>query len=302
MSRVHAPSRNFGDSRLAAAIVFAALIVLAARLSGASGNASDMPRKNPDQLIRDVVANELKTGTDSNDLWRYRETLRTGNATEEFEYVETPNGSLHRLLRRDGRPLSPEEARKEDERIRKMVAAPGMFEKHARNEEQDSNEARELLTMLPEAFQYRYLTRQNNLIELGFTPRPSFRPRRHEGAVFHDMEGVVWIDPGERRIAGMEGRLVNEVKFGGGILGHLEKGGTFVLHRRDVGNGHWETTLLDVNMDGKALFFKTISVRHHEEDSDFQPVDPGISLQEASNLLKKDAAIAGGAGPSSLRR
>jgi hypothetical protein len=41
------------------------------------------------------------------------------------------------------------------------------------------------------------------------------------------MEGTVWVDDKENRLAEISGRLIDEVKFGSGFLGHLDKGGTF---------------------------------------------------------------------------
>jgi hypothetical protein len=75
------------------------------------------------------------------------------------------------------------------------------------------------------------------------------------------MEGTVWLDMEQKRLVRMSGVLTSDVKFGWGVLGHLAKGGTFVVEQREVGKGHWELTRLDVDMNGKALFFKTIEVK-----------------------------------------
>ena len=91
-----------------------------------------------------------------------------------------------------------------------------------------------------------------------FRPNPAFHPTSHESEVFHYMEGTMLVDRKQHRLAALEGRLTSEVTFWRGVLGHMDKGGTFVVRQRNVGGGHWEMTSLDVQMDGKALFFKTI--------------------------------------------
>lgn len=259
------------------------------------------PRQvNPNELIRTVVANELSTHGSDSELWRFRQLHRHGGQTEEFEYVETPKGDLHRLVARNGQPLTADETRKEDERIEELVRNPRAFQRQMRSSEEDAQTERHLVEMLPSAFEYQYVSRENNLVKLSFKPQPSFRPEHREGVVFHNMEGTIWIDPAEKRIAGLEGRLINEVKFGGGFLGHLAKGGTFAVHRRDVGNGHWELTSLDVNMNGRMLLLKTINVHNDDQNSNFRPVRPGITLEEASDLLKRGASS--GAPSASLSR
>jgi hypothetical protein len=38
---------------------------------------------------------------------------------------------------------------------------------------------------------------------------------------------------------------MEEVKFGGGLLGHLDKGGTFDAKQEPITKGYWEMTGLD---------------------------------------------------------
>jgi len=45
---------------------------------------------------------------------------------------------------------------------------------------------------------------------------------------------------------------------------------------------------MNVQMNGKALFFKTIAVRQKDIRSDYQRVPDHLTLAQAANLLKKD--------------
>jgi hypothetical protein len=55
----------------------------------------------------------------------------------------------------------------------------------------------------------------------------------------------------------------------------------------EVAQGYWEMTLLHVDMKGKALFFKTISVQQRQQRSDFHQVSDNLTLSEAADLLHK---------------
>jgi hypothetical protein len=46
-------------------------------------------------------------------------------------------------------------------------------------------------------------------------------------------------------------------------------------------------TNLDVQMNGRALFFKTIAVRTKEIDTDFRRVPPATSIQQVAVLTAK---------------
>ena len=90
----------------------------------------------------------------------------------------------------------------------------------------------------------------------------------------------------------LDGRLVNEVKFAGGLLGRLEKGGQFLVKRAEIAPGDWELTELAVNMHGRALLFKTISVQQKELHQHFERFQDDLSMSDAAVLLPKQSLIA----------
>lgn len=250
------------------------------------GDGWTQEQQDPNQLMAEVIANELKAQQGDNSLWCYTRVQYLGKDTEELEFVDTPEGTIHRLLRRDGKSLSAEESRKEDARITDLLSDRAELQKREQQEKKDLREEKELLRELPAAFEFRYAGRQGQLVKLDFSPRPAFKPTGREGEVFHHMSGTVIVDPVQRRIAEIHGRLTSEVKFGGGFLGRLAKGGTFDVVQSDLGDGHWELSHLRVDMHGKILFFKTVAVNQDEEDSDFTPLPQNLSLARAAEILR----------------
>src|SRR5437667_11847600 len=71
-----------------------------------------------------------------------------------------------------------------------------------------------------------------------------------------------------------------------GLLGHLNKGGTFDVKQAEVARGYWEITLLKVQMKEKALFFKTIGVQQNYSRSDFRQVPDALTLAPAADILR----------------
>lgn len=242
------------------------------------------------ELASEVVQNELKAQDEDRSLWQYREVHQTDGHAQLLEVVQTEEGEVHRLLAVNGQFLSGDERRKEDRRISRILSDPEDFREKQRSRAHDAEQSRKLLQLLPHAFLYEYSGTADGLIKLRFTPNPSFRPASHESEVFHHMEGMMWVDRRQRRLAELDGVLVSPVKFWNGLLGHLDQGGTFCVKQRNVGGGHWQMTSLDVQMEGKALFFKTIAVREKETNSDFHLVPGGTTLKQAAEFLKIDTA------------
>jgi hypothetical protein len=106
------------------------------------------------------------------------------------------------------------------------------------------------------------------------------------------MQGEMTVETKQERLAEINGQLMEDVKFGGGLLGHLDKGGMFEVRQTEVAPGHWEVTVLGVDMKGKALLFKTIGVQETEKHSDFHLMLDDLTLAEAADILNKQIVVA----------
>lgn len=252
-----------------------------------------------DSLVREMVSVETKAQLNDHSLWRYREILDHGGRKETRDVVQTQNGTLDRLIAIDGRPIDSRQQQKEDQRSHKLATNPSELAKSKRETAEDADRERKLLQMLPDAFQYQEQGTEGGLIHLKFSPNPDFRATTREATVFHHLTGDLWIDSKSKRLARISGTLNSEVKFGGGVLGHLNRGGTFSVRQQDVGNGIWEMTDLNVQMNGKALFFHSITVHQKQECSDFRPVSGNTTPQQAAAMLKQDQQAEARATPSS---
>jgi hypothetical protein len=242
------------------------------------------------ELARYVIRNEAELGSRDQSLWTYRQLQEKDGIKKSFQVYETKDGEIDRLMAVDGQPLPPEQRATEDRRIAKLTADPSAMREEMRKQRHDAEQAAILMNILPDAFLFRYAGTQGDLVKLAFTPNPNFHPSGHPAQVFHDMAGRMLVDDKQMRLAEIDGQLSDEVKFGGGIFGHLDKGGTFSVKLRDVGSGHWEMILMNVQMNGKVLFFKTIAVREKESYDNFQPLPDGTTARQANDLMIKGPA------------
>jgi hypothetical protein len=201
--------------------------------------------------------------------------------------VETRDGNLDRLQSLNGQPITPEQARLEDQRIERLLHKPDEQKKQKRAQEEDARLAARFFAILPQAVKSAYGEQHPGLVEIVFKPNPDYHPTSHEASVIHEMVGRVTIDCREERLVEIEARLVDSVKFGGGLLGHLQKGGEFHVRQSEVAPNHWEITLLHVNMHGKALLFKTITVQEDETRTDFRRAPDIWTLAQAAAELQK---------------
>lgn len=282
------------------AVIFLAIITLTAGASLSAEAQTSKPKadakagSNRDgkidaqQLARDVLTNELKAEQKDNTLWRFRKAEWQNGKEQLYDVIETKHGDVSRLLAENGKPLNAERQRAENARIQKLTNESDEMKKQVQTLKQDGDQETKLLAMLPDALLYHYASRKGDLVRLTFKPNPKFHASSHEAEVFHHMSGVMVLDDKVKRLVELRGRLNSEVKFFGGILGHLDKGGTFAVEQADVAGTHWDMTLLDTELNGKALFFKTIAVHEKRVESNYQRVPDDITVGQAAQILRKD--------------
>ena len=185
------------------------------------------------ELVRGVVSNELKAADQDHSHWMYQLDTQKAGTRETDEVIETKDGTLTRLVERNGQPLTPEEQKSEDERVEKFIADPAEQQKQQHDQNDDARKMKALLTLLPKALNYGAPVASGDTAKMKFEPNPSFHPPSREARVFHEMEGELVVDTKQRRIVEFSGHLIHAVDFGGGLLGHLDEGGTFDVRQED---------------------------------------------------------------------
>jgi hypothetical protein len=275
--------------RIAIALPFAGLL-FASVISSQTAN----ERLPANDFVRQIIDHELQAERNDHSLWMLRlETQESGKA-EVREVVETKDGDLDWLISVNGKSLSKDQQSERERGLQRLVSNPAELQKSQRDKNQDLARSQRLLKMLPDAFVFDYGEQRGDLQEMKFKPDPHFRPPSHEAAAFHAMEGVLWVNAKQKRLAEISGHLTRPVKFAGGLLGHLDAGGQFYVKQEEVEAGYWELAVLNVNLRGKALFFKTIGVQQKMERSRFRRVADDLTAAQGAKLLYQQVRTASG--------
>ena len=183
------------------------------------------PALSPTDLVRTVVANELKQSEADPSRWMYELTKTENGQNQTKRVVEMRDGSLDRVIATNGQSLSMQKQNEESDRISKLVKNSQEREKLNQQQRKDAAQCAALIKMLPDAFVFAYAGQEGDLQHLTFTPNPSFHSSTWQARVLHAMAGEILIHIKEQRLAAISGHLTEDVKFGGGLLGHLARGG-----------------------------------------------------------------------------
>jgi hypothetical protein len=245
-------------------------------------------QKDPRGLVTNVVDNELNAQK-SDQFWIYRDDNHEDGKSKVQRVVETPECHLVWPLEIEGKPASEDDKAKAQQKMQELVTDDQARAKNRKEIQEDEDKANTLMKLLPDAFLFTRGAEQKGMLEVRFRPNPDYKPTSNEAKVFHSMAGILLIDMKEKRLAKISGKLVHEVDFGLGVLGKIHKGGTFTVVQKEVSQGDWEVTLLDVHISGRALFFHQIGTQQHEVMTEFKAVPKDIELKKAAELAKGES-------------
>jgi hypothetical protein len=253
-------------------------------LCAASTLRAQSPTESAHDLVKDVVYNELQERRQLS-LWQYRVDKRVGNQTTIEQEVETVSGSVYRVLARQGEPLDEAAQKQETERLNNLLRNRAEQNRMKQDHEAEEQRLQRLMTAMPDAFLYTYDGTAEGNLRLSFKPNPAYNPPTYETRVYHALSGEIWIQPEQKRLVKIDAQIVNEIEFGYGLFGRIEKGGRFQIVREQVAKNRWKTTVLNVHISGRVVFFKSINRDQDVTRSAFKPVPSNTSIKDALTLL-----------------
>ena len=267
--------------------------------AGAQASSAE-PLPPPAEMVRAAVAREVAAANDNSVKHMFREYKKSAQGSQTRIYVETREAMAGMTIAYNDKPLTPEQLQGEEGRLASLVRNPQQLERKRRQEKEEADHTLCIVKALPDAFLFEYDVSESGTARLGregarllrlkFRPNPTYHPPSHVEEVLVGMRGVVLIDPEAQRIARIDGTLFKEVTFGWGILGHLDRGGHFLVDQQGLGDGSWDISRMSLSFSGKILLFKNIAIRSDEVFSNFQRVPADTSFAQGVQMLKAERA------------
>jgi hypothetical protein len=271
--------------------------LLACLLVAAPGAGAQEPahlsNEETQALVKRVLRIELESAQDAAGAaahpMQYRLRKMSPRLSTTKQIVETKDGDVARLIAINDGPLSLEDQQNEATRLQGLIDDPGLQRHRQDREQSDAERARKIMRALPDAFLYQFAstveTPQGPSYRLSFQPNPNFNPQDLEAQVLKGMAGELWIDVAQQRVTRLEGKRLHDVDYGWGLLGKLDEGGTLLLEQADVGDHQWRTVHMVLVMNAR-VFIKSVKLDTTLDLSQFSPVTPGMSYQQAIELLR----------------
>jgi hypothetical protein len=218
--------------------------------------ACSLHAQDPREIVRKSVELDQADWARMKDYtWIARETDRSldsrgqvkSEKTDEWETVVLYGEPHHRMLQRDGKPLTAEDQRKEQQKLDKAVAkleqeSPQQRARREAEYEKEREKDREFLREVPDLFDFKLLGDQkidgHDVWVISGTPKPGYHPKRSDAKPLLKVQAKMWIDKAEYQWVRLEAETTATISFGL-FIARLNPGAKLVFEQTRVNDEVW---------------------------------------------------------------
>jgi hypothetical protein len=185
-----------------------------------------------------------------------------------YEVMDLYGDQVQRLIAKDDKPLSDQDARKEEKKIQKLMEkrkneSEKDRAKRQEKEQKDREEGRKFMGEMADAFHFR-LERIEQLdgretYVISAEPRPGYHPHSRETGFLPKVRFRAWIDKDELQWKKADIQFIDTVSFGL-ILARLHKGSRVVVEQARVNGEVWLPQHIEVKVDARLALLKGLNM------------------------------------------
>jgi hypothetical protein len=169
------------------------------------------------------------------------------------------------VLARDGKTLSGEDAKKEQERTDKEVKKFSDAKKADKEEQQNEHQVDIFLRALRFTNGHREERESRSTVVYDLAGDPSFHPQKLEERFAQALTGRIWMDEESGVPSELKVETERDVKIAGGVAANLHKGFQLHLVQQRQPDGVWLTKVAEGSGDVRAILFLRQRFRFREE-------------------------------------
>jgi len=213
----------------------------------------------------------------------------TKTETRENEIFYVHGQPIARMVKKDGKPLTEEEQKKETERVTKAVekAEKAQSEKP---KEDDQISLRRILEVSDVRNPRRENFRGRSTIVFDVMGQKDLKAHGLSEDLSKKLQGTVWIDEADRMVTRMEAVFDDNFHVGGGLVANVQKGSRFSFDQAPINGEVWLLADTEISIQVRLLLLKGIHQHFTERDYDYKrfkvDAEPGKEAQAVVETKK----------------
>jgi hypothetical protein len=255
-------------------------LVLVLTLGCAFAQDSAAPSRSQDQirdLIRQTAANDMENDKRQRDytyIQREEEHHLDGKGqvksteTKTSEVLEIYGEQVERLIAKDDKPLPEKDARKEEEKIQKLIdkrknESEEERDKREKKEEKDREQNRQFVREVADAYNFTFVGIESlsgrDAYVIDGEPRPGYEPHLKEAKILPKFRFRAWIDKDESQWKKLDIQCIDTVSFGL-FLARVHKGSRIIIEQTRINDEVWLPQHIAVKIDVRLALLKNFDV------------------------------------------
>src|ERR1700730_14249925 len=226
------------------------------------------------QLLKRAEENDLENDKRQRD-YTYAERVECHklddhgnvNKTETWtsEILEVYGEPVERLTSKDNQPLSAHEAKKEEDKIQKIIdkrknESDSDRRKRMQKEEKSREEDRKFVLEIADAFTFRLagagVVGGRDAWVLEGNPRSDYQPKHKDAKMLSKFKGRVWIDKADMQWVKLDIAAIDTLSIGF-VLARIHKGTRLVIEMTRVNDEVWLPKRVQLHFEARVALFKS---------------------------------------------
>lgn len=181
-----------------------------------------------------------------------------------LEVLEIYGEEVEKLIAKDDKPLSDEDAKKEDEKVQKIIdkrknESDDARRKRLEKEEKSREEDRKFVLEIADAFDFRLVGSEtidgHDAWVLEGEPHPGYQPKHRDARMLSKFHGRVWIDKAEAQWLKLDITAIDTISIGL-FLARIHKGARVVVDLTEVNKEVWLPKHVQFRLDARVALVK----------------------------------------------
>jgi hypothetical protein len=188
--------------------------------------------------------------------------------TTTSEIMELYGEQVERVVAKDDKPLSDKDARKEEEKIQKLIEkrkneSAEDRKKREEKQEKDREQSRQFVHEVADAYNLRLVGIESldgrDAYVIDGEPRAGYQPHLKEAKILPKFRFRAWVDKDESQWKKLDIQCIDTVSYGL-FLARLHKGSRIVIEQTRVNDEVWLPRHVAVNVDLRVALLKNFNI------------------------------------------
>jgi len=209
-----------------------------------------------------------------------------------YEIMVLYEEPVHKLIARNNQPLSDSDARKEDEKVQKIIEkrkneSESNRRKRVEKQDHDREEARQFVKEIVDAYNFRLAGEENldgrETVVIDAEPRPGYEPHMKNARFLPKFRFRVWLDRAEKQWVKLDIQCIDTVSVGL-FLARLHKGSSIQIEQLRVNDEVWLPKHVSLKLDARVALLKGVNIAEDVSYRDYKKFRTGTRIVPEADI------------------